>query len=46
MARSPRHSTVFLHRLTYRDQSRLVVDVPNAQGVMIENGHATTNSRG
>ncbi|SPZ22569.1 putative fimbrial outer membrane usher protein StfC [Providencia rettgeri] len=34
------------HRLTYRDQSRLVVDVPNAQGVMIENGHATTNSRG
>lgn len=34
------------HRLTYRDQSRLVVDVPNAKGVIIENGNATTNSRG
>ncbi|ENU1228780.1 MULTISPECIES: fimbria/pilus outer membrane usher protein [Providencia] len=34
------------HRLTYRDQSRLVVDVPNAKGVIIENGSATTNSRG
>lgn len=34
------------HRLTYRDQSRLVVDVPNAKGVVIENGNATTNNRG
>ncbi|WP_353242602.1 fimbria/pilus outer membrane usher protein [Providencia sp.] len=34
------------HRLTYRDQSRLVVDVPNAKGIVIENGNATTNNRG
>ncbi|MEY0214920.1 fimbria/pilus outer membrane usher protein [Providencia rettgeri] len=34
------------HRLTYRDQSRLVVDVPKAKGVIIENSHAITNDLG
>ena len=34
------------HRLTYRDQSRLVVDVPKAKGVVIENSHASTNRWG
>ncbi|WP_265512225.1 fimbria/pilus outer membrane usher protein, partial [Providencia heimbachae] len=34
------------HRLTYRDQSRLVVDVPRAKGVIIENGNTTTNDYG
>lgn len=34
------------HRLTYRDQSRLVVDVPKAKGVIIENSHAITNGLG
>ncbi|MCX9110344.1 fimbrial biogenesis outer membrane usher protein [Providencia rettgeri] len=34
------------HRLTYRDQSRLVVDIPKAKGVIIENSHAITNDLG
>ncbi len=34
------------HRLTYRDQSRLVVDVPRAKGVIIENGNTATNGYG
>lgn len=34
------------HPLTYRNQSRLVVDVPKAEDVIIENNNAVTNSRG
>lgn len=34
------------HRLTYRDQSRLVVDVPKAKNVIIENGNTQTNGFG
>ncbi|MGO2336956.1 fimbria/pilus outer membrane usher protein [Providencia sp.] len=34
------------HRLTYRDQSRLIVEVPKTKGLVIENGNTTTNSFG
>ena len=34
------------HRLTHRNQSRLVVDAQNAKGLVIENGNTATNGYG
>lgn len=35
-----------IHPQVYRDQSRLLVGIPNVKGVSIDNGNATTNSFG